>query len=376
MILRTTFCLTIFIFSLVWCAEVNNVSTLKYVHLLFRHGHRTPINNMTYPTDPHKDETFHPYGFGTLTNEGKRAAYELGKWLQKRYKHFLGYLYDPELISALTTPTVRSQMTLALVLAGLFPPKGTALEWNKDLNWQPVVYKELSPNDKLLLSPFNNNCSTYHDLYKEYLRSNEGRDLLRSLFGSYDYIKENTKWDKNPLEVVMGTIDKLIIQRELGLQLPDWGSGIFPDGLESNFVDFLLTTSGNSKLKQMVGGYLLQKILHDTNLKLTDQLVPQKQKMILYSAHDSSVFALLSAMEVYKRHRPQYTSCVIVEVHTIKNVDSIRILNREGPGSDEAHVLIVPGCEEYCPLAKFTKLLKDNVFDDEICVKDRLCCRI
>lgn len=27
---------------------------------------------------------------------------------------------------------------MAAVLAGLFPPKDTALEWNRKLNWQPI----------------------------------------------------------------------------------------------------------------------------------------------------------------------------------------------------------------------------------------------
>uniref|UniRef100_A0A1Y1L018 acid phosphatase n=1 Tax=Photinus pyralis TaxID=7054 RepID=A0A1Y1L018_PHOPY len=355
--------------------EINDVTTLKYVHLLFRHGHRTPLNNKTYPTDPHKDETFYPYGFGTLTNEGKRASYELGEWLQKRYKHYLGYLYYPELVEAFTTPTVRTQMTMALVLAGLFPPKGTVLEWNKNLNWQPTVYTELSRNDKLLYSPFNNNCTTYHELYKDFLRSEEGMKLLKSTFGSHNYIKKNTKWDKDPLSVIFGTMDKLVIQKELKLPLPEWANGIFPDGLTSDFLDFLQSTSGNSKLKQMTGGYLLQKILKDTNLKLTDQL-PKKQKMSLYAGHDVSIFSFLSIMEVYKRHRPQYTACVIVEVHTIKNIDRIRILYKEESSSNEAKVLIVPGCEEFCPLTKFTEILKDNIFDDEICSKDKQCCRL
>lgn len=29
-------------------------------------------------------------------------------------------------------------MSMAAVLAGLFPPKETALEWNRKLNWQPI----------------------------------------------------------------------------------------------------------------------------------------------------------------------------------------------------------------------------------------------
>lgn len=29
-------------------------------------------------------------------------------------------------------------MSMATVLAGLFPPKNTPMEWNHDLNWQPI----------------------------------------------------------------------------------------------------------------------------------------------------------------------------------------------------------------------------------------------
>lgn len=29
-------------------------------------------------------------------------------------------------------------MSMALVLAGLFPPKNTDMEWNHYLNWQPI----------------------------------------------------------------------------------------------------------------------------------------------------------------------------------------------------------------------------------------------
>lgn len=31
-------------------------------------------------------------------------------------------------------------MSLQLLLAGLFPPKGTDLEWNQQLNWLPIPY--------------------------------------------------------------------------------------------------------------------------------------------------------------------------------------------------------------------------------------------
>lgn len=34
-------------------------------------------------------------------------------------------------------------MSMQVVLAGLFPPRGTAMEWNRRLNWQPIpVFSE------------------------------------------------------------------------------------------------------------------------------------------------------------------------------------------------------------------------------------------
>lgn len=42
------------------------------------------------------------------------------------------------MVWAQTTGVTRTKMTMQTVLAGLFPPQGTAMEWNKNLNWQPI----------------------------------------------------------------------------------------------------------------------------------------------------------------------------------------------------------------------------------------------
>lgn len=42
------------------------------------------------------------------------------------------------MVWAQTTGVTRTKMTMQVVLAGLFPPHGTAMEWNSNLNWQPI----------------------------------------------------------------------------------------------------------------------------------------------------------------------------------------------------------------------------------------------
>ena len=53
-------------------------------------------------------------------------------------------------------------MSLQLVLAALYPPKNTALEWNENLNWQPIPYnyQELDADTLLLV---RKNCPRYHE---------------------------------------------------------------------------------------------------------------------------------------------------------------------------------------------------------------------
>lgn len=41
-------------------------SLIRIKFQVFRHGARTPAD--TYPTDPHINETFQPYGWGQITN--------------------------------------------------------------------------------------------------------------------------------------------------------------------------------------------------------------------------------------------------------------------------------------------------------------------
>lgn len=45
--------------------KVENAELL-FAHILYRHGDRNPINS--FPTDPWKNESFWPRGYGSLTN--------------------------------------------------------------------------------------------------------------------------------------------------------------------------------------------------------------------------------------------------------------------------------------------------------------------
>lgn len=78
--------------------------------------------------------------------------YKLGAHLREHYGNFLGDIYHASEVSARSTNTDRTKMSLQLVLASLYPPKG-AQNWNKDLNWQPIPITSVPRLDDNLMIP-------------------------------------------------------------------------------------------------------------------------------------------------------------------------------------------------------------------------------
>lgn len=89
-------------------------------------------------------------------------------------------------VYAQSTGVTRTKMSLQLLLAGFFPPKGTPLEWNKSLNWLPIPYNyEDLDKDTLLL--VRTTCPRYHEelerVFAEDIAAelNENKELLEKL---------------------------------------------------------------------------------------------------------------------------------------------------------------------------------------------------
>lgn len=66
--------------------------------------------------------------------------YELGTKIRSQYDGYLGDLYLPKYVDARASHFDRAKTSLQLVLASLFQP--SELNWNENLNWQPIAFKE------------------------------------------------------------------------------------------------------------------------------------------------------------------------------------------------------------------------------------------
>lgn len=331
---------------------------LKQVHVFFRHGQRTPAD--TYPNDPLINETFAPYGWGQLTNYGKETLYDIGTWLRHRYSKHLGKLYYPDKVHAQSTGVTRTQMSIELVLASLYPPEGTVQEWNHDLNWQPIpLISEPLDQDTLLL--VRTSCPRYHEAATAVLESAEVRKILTDNQQLFDNLTQITGLSIKTPDDVQSLYSTLRAESEFGLTLPKWTRDYYPEKLlPLTKLSYVLNVY-NDELKKLKGGPFLKKTLAEWDAVIANEDNPKNKKIFVYAGHDSTVVNLLSVFNVWREQFPNYAIMGILELHKHKRTGqfSVRIFQKN---VGEAPIpLTIPGCSRRCPVDQLKELLKSHV---------------
>lgn len=331
-------------------------ATLVLSHVIFRHGDRTPSKAGLWQSNPYYNESFYyPYGYGQLTNKGKMRMYELGVKLRNRYSNFLDDIWNVKLYEAWSTDYDRTKMSLQLLLGGLFPPKDPVI-WNENVLWQPIPYNYLPVEQDKELSSWA--CPTTVPLI---YNNSENMEKLKSYDELIKTLKENTGEDLDyisALDLYFG----MATQEEFGLPLDNWTTSVYPEPLKSYIVDFYYIESSTQKLKTVIAGYLLKKILSDTMNKINGNLDPQERKIFLYSGHEVNVGTFLAALDLYTlEDPPPYGSYVLLEVYkTVNGTHGIKMYYEDFTTS-KPHLLTLPGCQTFCPMDDFVKLTSNII---------------
>ncbi|KAL0275198.1 UNVERIFIED_CONTAM: hypothetical protein PYX00_003132 [Menopon gallinae] len=327
---------------------------LHFVVVVFRHGDRAPIK--PYPKDPFHSDSCWPNGWGQLTNLGKLQQFELGKWLRNRYCKFLPLDYSPHDIYVMASDVDRTLVSAYSNLAGLYE------EWLKenkvrDLEWIAIPVHTIPQHlDSLLV--FKKPCPAYDRLLKNLVSSEEVEivneyyeDLFRAL-SEHSGMKITNVVDSLQL---YGTLH---VESLHGFQLPSWTKKYFPEPLKE-IAEFASKLSAQTtQLKRLRCGPLLKDILKHIDDK-KDCLL--KQKMWIYSAHDSTISNLLQCMNVYDGAIPPYTATLIFELYR-KSAGWWLMVSYKTPTTIQ--VLRIPQCERLCPLESFKKLVKPVIPGD------------
>ncbi|CAK9817368.1 Lysosomal acid phosphatase [Anthophora quadrimaculata] len=336
-------------------------STLRLVTVVMRHGDRAPQD--TYPNDPYVNDTMEPYGWGQLTNEGRRNQYNQGLFLRKRYNNFLGTVYNPDIFYLQCTAVDRTKMSAMLEAAALWKPNENQA-FKPDLAWQPVtLFYQPRSEDTLML--IWDTCPKYTKLRHTITSLPEVQQIQENNRQLYEELTNLTGMVISTPGDVGSLYGTLTAEKHMNLTLPKWTEDYYPDKLVPlTLYDFQLNVY-NDLLKKLKGGPFLKKIITDMLTKKDNTLEPETRKMFMYIGHDSTIVTLLDVMHVWNSQMPYYNIMTMIELHETNDGWNVQVFLRNTT-DHEPYPLTIPGCTTVCPLEKFIQILKPLIPDDWI----------
>ncbi|XP_076008644.1 lysosomal acid phosphatase isoform X2 [Genypterus blacodes] len=295
-----------------------------------------------------------------------RQHYELGQFLRKRYQGFLNQSYDRHEIFVRSTDYDRTLMSAESNLAGLYPPAGQQV-FNPDLKWQPIPIHTVPQQQERLLSFPLNDCPRYDQLQKETEETEGYLNVTRKYQDVIELVRRKTGLNKTTVESVWSVSDTLFCERTHNMSAPEWVTADVMKKLQylKDFAfQMLFGLYKQQEKSRLQGGLLLGAIVKN----ISKMAVPdpnKRHKLVMLSAHDTTVAAFQSSLNVFNGRQPPYASCHMIELYTDEtgSAPSVSMFYRNDSKVAE-YPLQLPGCVLDCPLEDFVRITKLSISDD------------
>lgn len=244
---------------------------------------------------------------------------------------------------------------MQLFMAGMFPPRDTQLEWNLNLNFQPIVFTSQPLNNDPLLFPLGLKCPRFaQEWVKNYA------PVLAKNKNIFDELSTNTGIHfQSPIDSIQ-LYYALKSEKEYGLTLPPWADKYYPKILRDLSNEAWGYIVYNTPLRRIMGGVLLRKLIADWEARIAGT---SPKKMFVYSAHDLTVVSILSACKLWDpKQSPNYGITADFELKQLRRtgVFGVQVFVRNAP-NDKPVLLRIPGCKAFCPLDDFKSIVANNL---------------
>lgn len=178
---------------------------------------------------------------------GKVQHYELGKFTRGRYGKFLPNKYHSNWFRAQTTDVDRTHMSCQSNLAALFIPTKNET-WKQNLPWQPIP---VHPADEKVINTFPS-CGIYLNELANVLTKDPFYKALNAEFSEvFSYLTNYTGENITSVFTAANIFDTLIIEDQLGLELPAWTKSVYPEPLDTFSAYSFLAYSYTTEMKRL-----------------------------------------------------------------------------------------------------------------------------
>jgi acid phosphatase len=353
--------------------------TLRMAFVITRHGDRTPIhlfaNNPNHWTE----------GLGQLTGEGMRQHYLLGQKFRHKYVDQLNFVsgtFNISEVYARATGKDRTLMSAQSFMLGMFPPgtgpnASTVKESALPHSIQPVPIHAATPSHDILLHAYKN-CPRLSELKDEVKNSaewkqkeEENKEFLKQLASVFG----EKKISLSKVSAVYHVVNSEEIHHQK--QIPDLTQEM--KAKIAKIKDWVLAQKFKTReMGRMGAGNLLNDIInkmrhveeqghaHGVHRTEKEQKSKTLPKFTLFSGHDGTILALLSAMGLKNYKIPEFASFIEIQLHETPSGEFTVSLNYD----DEN---LIPECKNSCSLRDFEQLMAEGIshnWDEECKAKN------
>jgi len=327
---------------------------LRSALVITRHGDRTPIK--TFPNT----KSVWPEGLGQLTWLGMEQHYELGQMFRKRYveEHGLvGSEYRGSEVYVRSTSKERTLMSAQSFMHGFYPPTKGSKRLPGGL--QPVPIHAFAKHQDIVLYAYKN-CPRIKDMQHSVKQGTEWREMeektaelranLSTLFGAELGLKHFTS--------LATLLKQEIIHNKQMIE------GFPMEHLETikSMGEWVLRQKyATREMGSLGSGKIFEEIISTMRPHLTaTKPAKESPKFVLLSAHDGTLLALLTALNVPDFLIPPFAAYLAFELYTWPDDATgerafVKVVYNGEP-------LSLPGCQidGQCAFVDFEQLLRES----------------
>ncbi|CAH0663668.1 unnamed protein product [Spodoptera exigua] len=338
-----------------FCYSADSVvddTELLLTFLIHRHGDRTPIES-TLSFSSHSDELIDAsakYGYGQLTDAGKRRSYQLGQFIRRRYDELLSPTFNKSEIYVRSTDSTRAKMTVLTALAAVYPAPTD--NWSDKINWTPIPYTTVPPKYDFNLATVN--CpELLTNVYSAYTVTASSIPALAPYQDVLNLWSDIVGLNLTQYPIYAYSLnDVYTSQMSLGIPLDDDIAAIYPE------IEVIAGIALDAMYSSYTSRALSAGPLLNQFFKVADQVIAGEdvQRVQIYSAHDLNVFAFEGVTRVAEKQGvPKYASAYALELRKVVDTGDYIVVPvyLNTPSEDVIKYLEIEECGQRCAYESF-----------------------